>query len=348
MSSPAEQQSFILIRRLPDGRIEWVPLEAPPQRVPAAPDTAFTLIDRANYEAPQTLVAERLGEDLVVKVHGTEVLVLNGFFAAADVAFYPTTNIGSGAGPFSGSPLTAESAVPEAAVAGAQVASSAANDDAEGTGSGEAETGSGAQAGGGSSPMLWVGLGVGGLGLALLAGGGGGSGGGESGGGVPPPPVSDTVPPTITSAATAAAIAENSGPGQLVYTVTATDAGTITYSLKAGGDAAAFSINATTGAVILTGNPDFEAKPSYSFTVVATDAAGNISERAVSLGINDLSDTGPLTITSGATATPDQRKQRCPAGGVHRHRHRVPVRSPTASKPAVTRPPSASMPTPVP
>ena len=96
MSSPAEQQSFILIRRLPDGRIEWVPLEAPPQHVPAAPDTAFTLIDRANYEAPQTLVAERLGEDLVVKVHGTEVLVLNGFFAATDVTFYPTTNIGSG------------------------------------------------------------------------------------------------------------------------------------------------------------------------------------------------------------------------------------------------------------
>ena len=300
MNSPAEQQSFILIRRLADGRIEWVPLEAP-QHVPAAPETAFTLIDRANYEAPQTLVAERLGEDLVVKVHGTEVLVLNGFFAAADVTFYPTTNIGSGAGPFSGSPLTPESAVPGAAVAGEQVASSA-NDDGEGTGSGEEETGSGSQAGGGSSPLLWVGLGVGGLGLALLAGGGGGSGG-ESGGSVPPP-ASDTVPPTITSAVTAAPIAENSGPGQLVYTATATDAGTITYSLKAGGDAAAFSINATTGAVILTGNPDFEAKPSYSFTVVATDAAGNSSERAVSLGINDLSDSGPLTITSGATATP--------------------------------------------
>ena len=30
-----------------------------------------------------------------------------------------------------------------------------------------------------------------------------------------------------------------------------------------------------TGAVTLTGNPDFEAKSSYSFTVMATDAAGN-------------------------------------------------------------------------
>ena len=173
--------------------------------------------------------------------------------------------------------------------------------------------------------MLWVGLGVGGLGLALLAGGGGGSGGGESGGGVPPP-VSDTVPPTITSAATAAAIAENSGPGQLVYTVAATDAGTITYSLKAGGDAAAFSINATTGAVILTGNPDFEAKPSYSFTVVATDAAGNSSERAVSLAINDLNDDRAPHDHLRCDRHPDQRKQRCPAGGVHRHRHRRPAR----------------------
>ena len=35
----------------------------------------------------------------------------------------------------------------------------------------------------------------------------------------------------------------------------------------------AFSINASTGAVTLTGNPNFETKSSYNFTVVATDAA---------------------------------------------------------------------------
>ena len=35
----------------------------------------------------------------------------------------------------------------------------------------------------------------------------------------------------------------------------------------------------------LTGNPDFEGKPSYGFTVVATDAAGNATEKAVTLGI---------------------------------------------------------------
>ncbi len=115
-------------------------------------------------------------------------------------------------------------------------------------------------------------------------------------------PISDTTPPQITSGATAQAIAENSGAGQVVYTATATDAGAITYSLKAGGDATAFSINANTGAVTLTGNPNFETKPSYNFTVVATDAANNSAERAVSLAINNLDEVAP-TITSSATAT---------------------------------------------
>ncbi|WP_410487870.1 cadherin repeat domain-containing protein, partial [Aeromonas caviae] len=79
----------------------------------------------------------------------------------------------------------------------------------------------------------------------------------------------------MTSAATATAISENSGAGQVVYTVTSTDSGdistgTTSYSLKAGADGALFSIDATTGAVTLIGNPDYETKGSYSFTVVAT------------------------------------------------------------------------------
>ncbi|MBL0517122.1 beta strand repeat-containing protein [Aeromonas caviae] len=116
----------------------------------------------------------------------------------------------------------------------------------------------------------------------------------------------DEVAPTITSGATASAINENSGAGQVVYTVTSTDSGDIatgstSYSLKAGADAALFSINATTGAVTLTGNPDYETKESYSFTVVATDAAGNASEQVVTLGINNLDEVAP-TITSGTTA----------------------------------------------
>ncbi|MGY2436708.1 cadherin repeat domain-containing protein, partial [Escherichia coli] len=107
--------------------------------------------------------------------------------------------------------------------------------------------------------------------------------------------------------ATASAIDENSGAGQVVYTVTSTDDGDVStgstsYSLKAGGDAAQFSIDAATGAVTFTDNPDYESKGSYSFTVVATDAAGNASEQLVTLNINNLDEVAP-TITSGATAS---------------------------------------------
>jgi Cadherin domain len=289
MSSPAEQPSLILIRRLADGGVEWIPLRIPPQQVPATAEAAYTLIDRANYEAPQTLVVQRAGGDLVVQVQGTQVLVLEGFFTTANVAFYPTTSIASGAGPFSGAPLTPDSPV-SAASTGEQVVWSAHTDDK-----------TTADHDGGSSPMVWVGVAAGGVGLLAL-GASGGSGGGASGGGTSIQSAPDTVAPTITSTTTAPAIAENSGAGQVVYTTTATDAGTITYSLKAGGDAAAFSINANTGAVTLTANPDNEAKASYQFTVVATDAAHNSSERAVSLNIIDLDEVAP-TITSGATAS---------------------------------------------
>ena len=117
--------------------------------------------------------------------------------------------------------------------------------------------------------------------------------------------------PTITSGTTATAIDENSGAGQVIYTATATDSGDIsggvTFSLKAGSDAG-LTINPTTGAVTLTGNPDFESKSSYSFTVVATDAAGNASDRTVTLGINNLDEVAPSFTTgnssdSFATAT---------------------------------------------
>ena len=65
-----------------------------------------------------------------------------------------------------------------------------------------------------------------------------------------------------------------------------------------GDDSAAFSINASSGAVTLTGNPDFETKSSYNFTVVATDAAQNSSEQAVSLAIQDVDETPPTLISS--------------------------------------------------
>nr|WP_228024126.1 cadherin domain-containing protein [Synechocystis salina] len=115
----------------------------------------------------------------------------------------------------------------------------------------------------------------------------------------------DNIPPIITSGDTATAINENSGAGQVIYQVTATDNGDInadvTFGLKAGDDASSFTIDGTSGEVKLTGNPDFETKPSYKFTVVATDAANNASEKAVTLAIKNLDEVAP-TITSGSIA----------------------------------------------
>ncbi|MFU8814966.1 MAG: Ig-like domain-containing protein [Pseudomonadales bacterium] len=295
MSSEAvqQQQSFVLTRRL-DGGVEWLPLEIP-HRVAAVAGADYALIDRADYEAPQTLVARRQGDDLVVEAQGSEVLVLDGFFATRDVTFHPTTDIAGGAGPFSGSPLTPDSPVLAESPAGERVVWSAEPHAGE-------PVVQAAASGQGGSALLWGGLAAGGLGLALAAGGGGGSGGGGNdgdavggGGGAAPSA------PRITSGAIAEAIDENSGAGQVIYTATATGDGSVTWSLADGGDAARLTIDADSGAVTLIDDPDYETKPSYAFTVVATDAAGNRSSQAVSLAINNL-DEVPPTITSGATA----------------------------------------------
>ena len=115
----------------------------------------------------------------------------------------------------------------------------------------------------------------------------------------------DEVAPSITSGAVATAIAENSGAGQLVYTVIANDSADIsagvTFSLG-GADAGLFSIDASFGAVTLTGNPDFEAKAAYSFSVLASDGVNPATAQAVTLAINNLDEVAP-SITSGAVAT---------------------------------------------
>ncbi|MCX8520264.1 MAG: Ig-like domain-containing protein, partial [Rhodoferax sp.] len=110
----------------------------------------------------------------------------------------------------------------------------------------------------------------------------------------------DTKAPGFSSSATAPSLAENTAAGHLVYTAAATDMGSaITYSLKAGiDDASAFTINSSTGAVTLTASPDFETKPSYSFTVIATDAAGNATEQAVALEITNVNEAPTVKATA--------------------------------------------------
>jgi hypothetical protein len=119
----------------------------------------------------------------------------------------------------------------------------------------------------------------------------------------------DEIAPTITSGAPVLAIDENSGAGQVIYTATADDSADISddviFSLSEDSDAG-LTIDATTGEVTLTADPDYEAQSQYSFAVIATDAAGNASDaESVTLNINDINDTDdvPPTITSGTVAT---------------------------------------------
>ena len=110
----------------------------------------------------------------------------------------------------------------------------------------------------------------------------------------------DLVAPVITSSEVAA-IDENIGAAQVVYTATADDATVATYAL-AGIDADKFEIDAASGEVTLTANPDYETQSEYSFDIVATDSSGNASDpKTVTLAINNLDEVAP-TITSGDVA----------------------------------------------
>ena len=100
----------------------------------------------------------------------------------------------------------------------------------------------------------------------------------------------DGAAPVFSSGTVAAALDENSGAGQVVYTAVASDPASdggpsnpLSYGLS-GTDAGAFSIDPTSGAVTLTGDPDHESQASYSFTVTATDAAGNATTQTVKPG----------------------------------------------------------------
>ena len=68
------------------------------------------------------------------------------------------------------------------------------------------------------------------------------------------------------------------------------------------GSDAGLTIDANTGEVVLTADPDYETQTLYSFAVIATDAAGNVSEtQSLSIDINNLDEEKP-EITSGGVA----------------------------------------------
>ncbi|MDP2613982.1 cadherin repeat domain-containing protein, partial [Oceanobacter sp. 2_MG-2023] len=59
--------------------------------------------------------------------------------------------------------------------------------------------------------------------------------------------------------------------------------------------------NSATGEVTLLADADYETKPNYSFTVIATDGADHFTDQTVTLAVNDLDEVGPV-FTSGTLA----------------------------------------------
>jgi VCBS repeat-containing protein len=108
--------------------------------------------------------------------------------------------------------------------------------------------------------------------------------------------------PVVTSAATAT-VAENAVTSTVIYTATSSDvdAGdSATYSLG-GTDAAAFNIDAATGAVTLKAAANFEAKSAYAIDVTATDKGGLTNTKAVAVAVTNVNEA-PV-VTSAPTAT---------------------------------------------
>ncbi|MDP3252686.1 MAG: hypothetical protein Q8M77_12350 [Hydrogenophaga sp.] len=119
----------------------------------------------------------------------------------------------------------------------------------------------------------------------------------------------DVTPADITGPSGAAGAPSSVGSAAenttAVHTFTANE--TVTWSLNGGADAAQFSLNATTGALIFLAAPNFEAPAdgggdnTYTVVVRAVDAAGNAADQTVAITVTNANDNTPA-ITSVAAA----------------------------------------------
>ena len=101
-------------------------------------------------------------------------------------------------------------------------------------------------------------------------------------------------------------VVENTGEGQVVHTAVATDpdGGTLLYALG-GDDAGAFTIRYAVGCCDPTGSPDYEAQPSYSFTVLASNGVDQAIQ-TITLNVGDLDDvSGPQVAAPTVTLDAD-------------------------------------------
>ena len=112
----------------------------------------------------------------------------------------------------------------------------------------------------------------------------------------------DTLNPRVGTLP-AASIDENNNQGVFAFTASDRQNTVIAWSIKSGvGDASMVSINGTTGEARLIAAPNFEAKSSYSFVVVAADAVGNTRDIPYTITVRNLDEQAP-TITSLGTGS---------------------------------------------
>jgi len=109
--------------------------------------------------------------------------------------------------------------------------------------------------------------------------------------------------PVFTSV-TDISVDENTSTSDIIYNATATDVGTVTFSVG-GTDASSFSIGASSGELNFTSSPDFETQSSYSITITATDNSGNHSDLDLTITINNLDEGAPV-FTSATEISVDE------------------------------------------
>lgn len=118
----------------------------------------------------------------------------------------------------------------------------------------------------------------------------------------------DELKPVFSSTGLAGDIQEMTGVGTVIYTAEAVDQGdgtdgVVTYSLDSYQQSGKFTINSTTGEVLLTTPIAYADFNMAFFKVRATDSAGNFQTRTVRLDITEEVDAEPPVITSSPVAT---------------------------------------------
>src|SRR5207302_535458 len=103
----------------------------------------------------------------------------------------------------------------------------------------------------------------------------------------------DTMPPTVPTGLTAAAAGSNGA--KLGWSASTDDVGVTGYIVRRNG------VQVATAATTSFADTGLSAATTYSYTVAARDAAGNISPNSASVSIT-LADTTPPTTPTGLTA----------------------------------------------